>query len=105
MFLDLFICAFSYNSKESMKIFSVQTLLGKVLGVEEESQNLFKTRPVSTRCDSCWCTLRQKEQHMQRHRDRNKAWSIQRTGQNSLARNEPGNMVGEETKCGLRLDS
>lgn len=45
VFLDLFICAFSYNSKEPMKIFSVQGLLGKVLRVEEESQNLLKQDP------------------------------------------------------------
>lgn len=36
---------------------------------------------------------------------REQAWSIQGTVWNSLARNEPGNMVGEETKGGLRLDS
>lgn len=41
MFLDLFIFVFSYNSKEAT-IFSVQGLFGKVLGVEEEIQNLLK---------------------------------------------------------------
>lgn len=48
MFLDLLICVFSYNSKEATKIFSVQGLFGKVLGVEEEIQNLLKQG---------WCRL------------------------------------------------